>query len=251
MKNYIGITGFKTKEEIHNAAETFRKAGINNGKYTAMFGILISGWQLKERTRESRRNPALIDVPDLIKEIPEEYLPVIHYCSHNADFKAEHVINMFKNDIYARCKAMQLNTDWPESSELAKLKENFKELQIILQYDPRTLLAESAAKKILKEYTGLVDRILIDPSLGAGIPFNEKETGNILNTLKNAGLESFIVAGGLSGDNVHRKLSRIKEIYKGDFSVDAEGQLRTQNDQHLSAEKVNSYIKETARILRK
>ncbi|MGV8162052.1 MAG: hypothetical protein ACP5N2_01820 [Candidatus Nanoarchaeia archaeon] len=261
-KEYIGITGFKTAEEIEVASAAFREAGINKDtKLTGMYGFLVLEEQVKDFSLKGTRIPSLNALPGLINKVPEGMMPTIHYCSRSRDLNLDNLMTvMYHVNIFSDCKFLQLNLDWPSPKKVQKIKELMPDTYIILQLNPDLQATHSSVVKATSTYEGIVDKLLIDPSLGAGIPYDAKITSKIIMKIDaDSSAFSYTVCGGLHDNNAYDRIIEMKTILKQEyhyrkagipFSVDAEGRLRTPNEKNLDPDKVTTYIKESARGLR-
>jgi len=131
---------------------------------------------------------------------------------------------------------VQINVSWPEPEDIKEIKINHPKLKTILQVSNFSSLEER-----IKGY--YVDYILIDTSRGEGVDFDIDEAIRIYNTIKknNSALIGF--AGGFSPENVRERVYFLKEkLDTRDFSIDAEGRLRT--GKYLDSNKAEKYLKE-------
>ncbi len=138
QRPYIGITGFKTKQQVQQTTEAFLKNGIPNlfQNYTAMYGYLVSHKRLIDDIPASQRFPALHDLTEVIKEAPKWSIPALHYCAYNEKNMVEDVVEYFSMDNMYKdglCRAIQLNLNWPSIDKLEKILSDFPELEIIFQ----------------------------------------------------------------------------------------------------------------------
>jgi hypothetical protein len=261
-KEYIGITGFKTLDEISAAAHIFTGAGITKGSnLTVMYGFLMSAWQLKEKDICGARNPALKDLPALLNAVPEGMMPTIHYCSRPRTFDLKNIAGILNyGGIAKQPIALQLNLDWPEPSGLKELKEMFPGIYLIQLINP-TLQTEHETIRKAISYAGIVDKLLIDPSLGAGIEYDAKQTARIINKIsEETSLFSYVVCGGLDENNVHGRIVGMKKLMRENtyfdagqemkFSIDAEGRLRSEDGKKLDLYKTAGYINEAVSAFR-
>jgi len=125
---------------------------------------------------------------------------------------------------------LQLNIPWPRVEEIEKIKENYPELKIIFQASKDVLNSGSTSLVIerISDYKSLIDYVLIDPSGGNSLDFNEKFSCNFYKELlKKMPKLKIGFAGGLNGESVFLKMKSLeKTLGKIDFCIDAEGGLR-------------------------
>lgn len=252
---YIGITGFKTKEEIIRTANAFKenyeKCRAYKSVYKPMFGFLCSNKRLEDKLSEGTQSPAFVQLKELIDYAVEadslkKCIPMIHYHTENAKTLADEIKEVF-DGIYDKCKAVQLNMTWPAIEQVEKIKKEFPEIQIVFQlnkYALNDLEAENVVKRT-KEYEKLVDYILIDPSGGLGVEFDLEKSCELMTAIENELENKTIgIAGGLDGENVKDKITNIAKKIHSYFCIDAQGKLRTEDKKEINAEKTNKYVAE-------
>jgi phosphoribosylanthranilate isomerase len=250
MKEYIGITGYKTKEEITATQKAFKDAGItSDNNITAMIGFLIHEKQAYDWTLEGRRNPSVEKLNDLLYSVPDNWLSTIHYCASSRTLNVDALSTIIDfEDNKEAIKAVQLNIDYPHPAQIEFLKKRYPGLYIIQQVNPNFPGIDAVSK--VMDYEGLVDKLLIDPSLGAGIEYNISQSANLINRIYEKTTKfSYVVCGGLSDSNVYGKIMEAKSLVKPHFSIDAEGRLRTWDGQGLNIDAVTNYVKNAARAL--
>ena len=246
MKPYIGITGFKTTEQIDFAAKEFEK----NNAY-GMFGFLTSSKRLANKEIEGKQSPAVKQLDFLVSMVPKNQLAMLHYHTQEQGTMVDEVktlmTNMYQNNL---CKAIQLNMPWPQKESIDQLLQTFPELQIVLQLPTRAtgdLEPEEIAKKA-STYDSLVTYALIDPSGGKGVEFDIQNATTLMNYLHQAMPTTTIgVAGGFSPQNVEARVQEIQKHYAEPFFIDAQGRLRTEDKKSLDKTKVGEYIKAASR----
>lgn len=243
QKEYIGITGFKYNEEINDAVRAFDEAGITaESSLTAMIGVLINEKQAGNTALEGRRFPSVENLGKLLSNVPGYMLPTMHYCSSSRTLDVDKLTKVLKwNGNYKGIKAIQLNLDWPAASGIAKLKERFPDIYIIQQVNP-DFPSVNAAEKVM-QYEGIVDKLLIDPSLGAGKLYDIRQTSELINEIASKTDKfSYVVCGGLDAANVYGRIQEAKRFVNAPFSIDAEGRLRTFDGNGLEFNSCRSYV---------
>jgi hypothetical protein len=139
----------------------------------------------------------------------------------------------------------QLNIPWPPVTELSRYRRRFPEIKIVLQISQTSLQmvdssAPDLADKLAREYAGLVDYILLDPSAGYGIPLDSRWAAEYLQVLHEADLGMGLgVAGGLGPSSLDLVEPLINDF--PDLSIDAESRLRDEDDR-LDTGKARDYI---------
>ncbi len=248
MKPYVGVTGFKTREGIEKAAKSFKENSFDKGSHLAMFGFLVSYKGMQQPWKAGRTAPAASMVSELASHVPKWGLAMMHYHTPHYDYMHLGVKRLFKKfgDMYGQgiCSAVQLNVDWPRINQLDLIKNDFPQMQIVLQF-PKRATKGMTMDDILgraKSYDEFVDYALIDPSGGKGKEFEISEGIDFMNRLYDVMPTTVIgIAGGFFGDNVEARVRKIRADYPADFCIDAEGKLM--EDRKLVAEKVEGYIK--------
>jgi phosphoribosylanthranilate isomerase len=244
MQRYIGITGFKTVDEINYVKELAR-----DNTPQIMYGILTSQKGLNYPTLTGSRRPAMQDITSLLEAIPKNGLPMIHHCTDNRNV-SEEVLKVFSYDnMYDKglVNAVQINQRLPELKELEKIKNKMPNLEIVLQLEPEDLEHPKTAAIKTKEYGSLIDYVIIDPSRGIGKTLDLTTTLNVLNGLREYDVKATpVIAGGLSGENVTEIVEFFKKEYGDNFSIDSEGRLR-EFENTLSRDRVKKYLENAYR----
>lgn len=244
-KPYVGITGFKTVNEVRVASKAFLEHGYAHSERTGMLGILTSTWKIQQPQKEGKQSPALRDIPQLCNEIPVELLPMIHYHTPHDEYERE-VMQVF-DTLYENnlCRAVQLNMLWPDPAQLARLRKEMPELQVVLQL-PKAVtqsnLADIGAQ--LREYDGLCEYVLVDPSGGKGKPYDFGRGMTLMQLAHEELSQATIgIAGGLSANNVEERMKEVSDAFAQTFCVDAQGRLRSDDKRSLNLERTVAYIR--------
>jgi len=231
MKQYIGITGFKTRAEVEAVNEMIEDQYI-------MFGILASKKRMDNPRIPGKRSPAFQDIRALTKDV--RGWPVLHYFSTTKSGLAEEVLQATSN---SGCKGVQLNQDWPEPQEVERLHSN--DLEVILQIPKRAQTSIEEVARRAKEYEGIVNYVLVDPSGGLGEEFNLGYGVALMHALRESLPESGIgIAGGFSPTNVYNRVQELRKLFSYDFSIDTETRVRTNDTVHLDEARMKKYLSE-------
>lgn len=257
-KPYVGITGFKTGEEVDVVNAIFEKNGFNqNFSHLPMYGFIVTDKRLADVMKEGTQSPKFVNLPLLASLLPSTTLPMMHYYTDNKDNLADEIEQVFSyGAMYwsGDCRAVQLNVDWPPLKQIEKIKTMFEEMAIVLQLPARAMEGKTTAEitRQAKEYDGLVSFALIDPSGGLGLDFDLERSLELMASLYQAMPTTQIgVAGGFSGENVEERVWAIQGRYSEPFCIDAQGKLRDDHNKgKLDLEKVQLYIEKAARVLR-
>ncbi|MBD3262850.1 hypothetical protein GF374_00545 [Candidatus Woesearchaeota archaeon] len=209
-KQYIGVTGITSLNDVENMTKAL------DGHY-GMYGILMSKKRLDMQLPE-RRWAGIESIPYLMKAMPNDSLRTIHWCSN--DFN---LIDIFRAiEITGdKCNTIQLNLFYPPVSGLELMKSRYPNMKIIFQIEKDMFENPKIMKKKIKPYESLVDYVILDQSMGAGISIDEKISRAVAEELQDLDF-GLVLAGGLTANKVKDIGSLIREF---NASVDAEGQL--------------------------
>jgi len=259
-KPYVGITGPVNLQETKDICKEFQNAGyFFETTHIPMLGFLMSYKKLNNQSLQNRRYPEFNELPELLQATNKNVLRMIHYNTKQTDTLSEQ-IEMIFDGLYETelCRSLQLNIVWPEINQVKKIKEKHPDMLIVFQASHKAMegrTPEQIAKGI-KEYNGLIEYVLIDPSGGRGMPFDLETSLKIYSQIKEKNPNLTIgFAGGLSGENVASRVNDIIKKIGNDFCIDAEGGLRDKlseeyGDDTLNINKVKDYLQESI-VIRK
>lgn len=260
-KAYVGITGPVNVQETGDICREFSEAGYSmESPHIPMLGFLVSYKTLNGQPTQNRRYPPVNSLPDLLRAIDGQVLTMIHYNSKEIDTLSDQVTQVF-DGVYDKglCRAIQLNIVWPNVGQVALIKKRHPEMQMVFQASHKTMDGRTANQiaRGIKEYGGLINYVLIDPSGGRGMAFDLESSVTIYSELSELCPELTIgFAGGFSGENVAPRLREIlQKIETEDFCIDAEGRLRDKitsvyGDDLLNIKKVREYLQSASSVLR-
>lgn len=232
---YIGITGFRSIEEVKQLNEHVSRLPV--GYF--MFGITSSNKRLADPTSQGGTSPRLLDINSLVREIRGN-LPMIHYFSSNSQEQlADEVVALFD---YCRLDTthvgLQINALWPLPQQIENMRKAFEpQFKITMQLPQAALTANNdQIIKRLREYQGLIQYVLIDPSGGQGIDFSAVRASELMQGVFDQ-FQSITpgVAGGFSDTNVKERVAQIGQYTLCDhchqgkltgYCIDAQGKLR-------------------------
>ena len=227
-KPYIGITGFKTAQEVFDVLSCF----FSKTDRLLMVGGLASLKTMRgNKNKWAHRYPTMEDISVIFQDHPQ-VLNLIHYNTEELDTLADQLVAMTEFG-GTNLHGFQLNVPWPPLSQLDIYRAMHLEKQIVLQIGGRAFdMINNSPEQLVKkvaEYEGLIDCILLDPSGGYGKQFDPESLMNYLQTLQAEDLNIGLgIAGGLSPVNLD--IIRPFAIKFPDLSIDAEGRLRNTND---------------------
>lgn len=238
---YVGITGFKDPADLLKVSQAMETIPFAVFDYTVMLGITCSNKRVEDPHSEGKTSPSLLKLPELIKAMPEDCLPMIHYFTDKPQNMLEELPKVF-DSIYPACCGLQINQTWPDPGVLLQLHQKYPQMKIVVQLSPDALLEDDKSLLLEKASAYTADYILMDPSGGQGIDFNLKEFQDLFRGLQEKLPQTRIgIAGGFSHENVLERYLQISEITDISFCVDAQGKLRTEGV--LDAQKAISYLK--------
>ena len=100
--------------------------------------------------------------------------------------------------------------------------------------------------EVCRQYLPHAHRFIIDLSGGKALPINIRTSTAAAVAIKDAAPHASITfAGGISHHNVSAIIRDINQDYRYDYSIDAEGALRT-NDDQLDTQAATQYMSNAA-----
>jgi hypothetical protein len=245
-KPYVGVTGFMTPQDVHEALRAFPSAEY----FDLMVGVLVSHKSLKgnfDRIRWPNRYPQLDEVGQLFTEKPQA-LNLIHF---NTRARGNRLLAELKAMVVLgnpHMHGLQLNIVWPELAVLRTFHALHPELRIVQQLNRGMLPNKEHGWTIpnmierLRPYVeeGLITDVLVDSSGGTGKGFSFQSAFDVIHALDTAFPNLGIgIAGGLSAETV-KNLEVLLPVFPF-LSIDAEGRLRDAED-HLDLARVVAYL---------
>ncbi len=245
---YIGITGFMSRKEVNWVLMPF----IEKIDRPIMVGVLVSSRTLRG---EANKWPNRYPKPEVLRELFPAYgnlLNLIHFNTKEPD-SLLYDMCLAQDLAGPNCHGFQLNIAWPDKKVLEdyKAKAQFRQKTIVLQCGAKAIKEAGSPFDLglrLKQYEGLIDYVLLDPSGGLGQDFHEAEMAAMLYYVReNASIDLGIgIAGGLHPENLERLRPLASRF---EFGIDAEGKLRNADD-HLDLPKAALYLQNADRLFR-
>jgi hypothetical protein len=225
-----------------------------------MLGFLVSYKTLNGQSTQNKRYPPANSLPELLRATDGQVLSMVHYNSKEIDTLSNQVAQIF-DDVYENglCRAIQLNIVWPDIGQVARIKEQHPEMQIVFQASHKAMDGKTSNQiaKGIHDYGDSISYVLIDPSGGRGMPFDLESSVGIYSELREQCPDLTIgFAGGFTGENIAPRLKEIlKQVEEDKFCIDAEGGLRNKitsayGDDLLNIEKVRGYLQSAFSVLR-
>jgi hypothetical protein len=248
---YIGVTGFMSREEVERVLEVFPE----DSKRKLMVGILASDKTLRGiPNKQPGRYPKPEDIAGIFPKHPS-VLNLVHL-----HVQEQELVGLFDwllevTELGGKnLHGFQLNVKWPDTRVLKKYKDLHSSSVFVLQCGSGALESAGNDPKMLarfvRDYVGLCDYVLLDPSGGQGKAFVPEITLAFLDYLYDVldGVMNIGVAGGLGAPGeTTRLLQTIFDTFP-DVSVDAEGKLREMPSDVLNVERARSFICEVAQL---
>ena len=260
-KPYVGITGPVNIQETKDICREFSEVGYSMGSpHIPMLGFLVSYKTLNGQATQNRRYPSANSLPELLRATDGQVLTMVHYNSKEIDTLSNQVAQIF-DGVYegGLCRAIQLNIVWPDIGQVARIKEQHPDMQIVFQASHKAMDGKTPNQiaKGIRDYGDSISYILIDPSGGRGMPFDLESSVTIYSELGEQCPDLTVgFAGGFTGENVAPRLKEILEKIKANnFCIDAEGGLRDKitsayGDDLLNIKKVKRYLSSASSVLR-
>lgn len=230
-QSYVGITGVSSPWEVETISMWLDKIGWPTDRLL-MNGVLVSSKSLAGAVPSNPlQYPDVCDVPKLMSDNPRLF-NVAHFnisgLSQNPSLICE--LPRYMEDLAEKLPldGIQLNVPWPSFADLRRFRDQ-SAIKLIFKVSGQMFRAlgrdHDALIDRLRDYEGLVDYVLFDPSGGMGRAFDPEEASRVLAALTDSGLPfQWGVAGGLASDTV-RALRPLLRRYP-DLCWDAQGRLR-------------------------
>lgn len=228
--------------------------------HTPMLGFLVSYKTLNRQTTKNRRYPPVKELSELLQATDRKVLTMVHYNSEEIGSLSNQVAQIFE-EIYENglCRAIQLNIVWPDINQVARIKEQHPNMQVVFQVSHKVMERKTPPQVAtgIRDYGDSIDYVLIDPSGGKGVPFEIESSVAIYSELREQCPNLIIgFAGGFTGENAATRLRDILlKIGESDFCIDAEGGLRDKitsayGDDLLNVGKVRGYLQSASLVLK-
>jgi len=249
-QQYIGITGFMSQAEVNSVLSSLPTDFGSFKNRKIMVGMLVSGKTIKGIPNKwPNRYPTPDAIPSIFVNDPR-VINLVHY--NTKEESPKEIINelcLIEDACGPYHHGFQLNMVWPKAQMISDWQQSGFERNkktIVLQCGGRAMAelnhSPKALAEKLKEYEGVVDYVLLDPSGGIGIPFDPAYALQCLDVIENENLPTIHlgIAGGLSPETLPNLLPPILEHFPK-VCIDAEGRLRTKED-NLDLQIANEYI---------
>lgn len=230
---YIGITDFMSAEQARAMLSVFSQQSINSVlQRKLMVGVMMSYKTLVGiYTRWTKAFPSNDAVAKIFVSDPPAF-NTLHY----ADYDGIDVVKCLPAAVQIggeNIHALQLDMIWPDPVAIEEVSRQYPDLQIILQVGKNAFQAigDDVAGLLsrLEQYGEHLDYVLLDRSMGRGLPMEPERLRPFLRALKHERPDlGLAVAGGLGPNTVQVVQSLVSEFPS--LSIDAQGRLRPSGD---------------------
>lgn len=223
---YVGFSAFGHPSECDAVRAAIRPERL------LMFGALMYGDPREWNPYRSPKRCPKYDVLSTIFQLRTNVLHLLHFgarpdCDLSEDLCLAH------ERAGQHCDGIQVNEPaFPDPRALRHYKERFKStIALACQPDAIRLVDRDPKKLVekLKEYTDLIEYVLIDESAGAGHALNPSFLDECYREISAAMPHvTPICCGGLHAGNVAERVGPLARKFR--VGTDAEGALRTLDD---------------------
>ncbi len=232
---YIGVTGFMQRSEVSAVLD-----GLSGrGDHQLMIGVLASSKTLSgARNKWPNRYPPVEDIAGVFPP-DRRTVNLIHYATDDPPTLSEQLERLIRLG-GEWLDGFQLNIRWPEPGTIPAMP---KGMRIVLQLGPQALKDASGPGDVaarLDAYRGRITDVLVDMSGGLGVPIDTDAAQAYVQAICDRHPRIGIgVAGGLSTETIDRLAPLVSRFPF--LSMDAEGRLRTEDDE-LDRSKAKAYV---------
>lgn len=226
---YIGITDFTNFEQVQSMLNVLQGGGHSSSNRMLHVGVMMSFKTLNGiESKWSKTFPPKETIADIFSSDD------VYNCLHYADY--DHDSNFFKDLASAigyggiNIHAVQLDMVWPDPGEVASgVHTSRKQIEVILQVGKNAIeVADndpSEVVRMLEDYDGVIQRVLLDKSMGRGLGMDATDLIPFARAIKDRFPDlGLVAAGGLGPDTIGLVEPLVKEF--PDLSIDAQGKLR-------------------------
>lgn len=121
--NYISVTAGKDKKEVSDILNAFKDAEYTiSDEHKPVIGFQVSDKTIANKYPRNYRMTIFEYIPMLVDMVKDKAIPIIHFNSKKEEF-SEKVKYVFDELPEKSCDIVQININFPERSELEKIKE--------------------------------------------------------------------------------------------------------------------------------
>ncbi len=255
MNPYIGITDFTESNQVRRILEVFHTVFPDGTNWRLHVGVMMSYKTLRGLpTKWQASFPAKEKIASIF------FSHEAYNCLHYADYDANHELSKILSEAICWCgrglNAVQLDMIWPNPGEVAEAIHRSRiNIEVILQLGANALAETGGDPAVtvnrLRDYEGVIHRVLIDKSMGRGLVMD----ANVLLPFVSAIRQHFPtlgigVAGGLGPGTVEAAQPLLRAF--PDLSIDAQGRLRPSGNalDPIDWDIASEYLVQAASIIR-
>ena len=229
MNPYIGITDFTNLEQVLKMSSVFAAHLPQGSNRKLHIGVMMS-------------HKTLHNIPNRWQNVFPQKETISNIFSSNEVYNCLHYVDYAGNPDLQKniaeaislggigIHALQLDMTWPDPNQIARGVHSWRKyIEVILQIGKNSFEEvnndpQSVVEK-LRQYEGVVHRVLLDKSMGRGIVMDAKSLMPFAQTIRENFPElGIVVAGGLGPETIQLVEPLVKEF--SDLSIDAQGRLR-------------------------
>ncbi len=204
LRPYIGITGFKTPEQVSRLAQVFAHNKKPGSDRLLHVGVMMG---LRTLNKLTSRFTNVFPTSDTVRDIYAVRHQGTYNCLHWADYindtewtDLEKAIDLCGPNL----DAVQLDMTWPSPTMIDQVKDMFRgrSIEFILQIGKKAIESHhgdnEAIARVISLYGDSIDRVLLDTSMGNGIGMNHTVLADMAEAIESvASYLGIVVAGGL------------------------------------------------------
>lgn len=231
MRPYIGICDFENRNQVDAMEQVFWKHLPLGVDCVLHVGLMMSYKTLHDLPSKWSD---VFPKKENIKNILSSNSDLVYNCLHYADYDNYPLLGttLYKALSYGgeNLHALQLDMPWPSAKEIERaLKLYEKPIEIILQVGKKAMDEVGNTPKSvvahLRDYDGLIQRVLLDKSMGKGLGMDAKALLPFADAISENFPEiGLVAAGGLGPHSLHL-VEPLFCKYRN-ISWDAQGRLR-------------------------
>ena len=229
MRPYIGITDFTEYWQVERMLEIFNKLLPEGSDRQLHIGVMMSYKTLFDlKTKFASVFPEKDEIASIFGS--DETYDCLHIADYDNNPGLSETLATAISYGGIGIDAIQLDMIWPEPSEITQgVHISRKQIEVILQVGTNALRLvndrPSDLVEALADYEGIIDRVLLDKSMGRGKPMDPEVLLPFARAIKKAYPDlGLVFAGGLCKENAHLMVPIYEEFPNA--SSDAQGQLR-------------------------
>jgi len=228
MRPYIGITDFTDFSQVQEMRRVFTANCLGRPRHMLHIGVMMSYKTLNGiPSKWEDVFPPIDQIASIFSS--DEVFNCLHYADYNNSPRLGESLAKALSYGGSRINALQLDMIWPDPDEIEGVVSSRDDIEIILQIGKNALEevgnAPERVVQRLRDYKGLIHRVLLDKSMGRGIGMNAFDLIPLARAIRDClPTLGIVAAGGLGPKTIDLVKPLVDEF--PDLSIDAEGQLR-------------------------